>query len=50
MKKEYIELSKNRYLLKNSNGIIVSKKDIANGNNKSRIEPETEQTNKSDKK
>ena len=25
---EYIELSKNRYLIKNSNGRIVSKKDL----------------------
>lgn len=30
---EYIKLDKNRYLVKNSNGIIVSKKEMKDENN-----------------
>lgn len=52
MKKEYIKLTKDRYLLKNSNGIVVSEKEIkeeVDGDNKPNIESKAKTTDKSNK-
>ena len=56
MSREYIKLSNNRYLVKNSCGIIVSEKEILeeqnkeakNGNTKSNVKSKANSTEKSD--
>ena len=56
MNREYIKLSNNRYLVKNSCGIIVSEKEMLeeqnkeakNGDTKSNNKQETKPTEKSD--
>ena len=56
MNREYIKLSNNRYLVKNSCGIIVSEKEMLkeqnkeakNGDTKSNNKQETKPTKKSD--